>query len=71
MSEKSHFQLDIEGMTCGHCKMAVERMIREAGIEQVEVDLASGKAQVEASEHSLEKAVELINESGIYKAKRS
>lgn len=37
----------IEGMTCGHCKAAVEKGIGAvAGVATVEVDLDAGRARV-------------------------
>ena len=41
----------IEGMRCGHCTSNVEKALRGiAGVADVAVDLASGKAEVEASD---------------------
>lgn len=51
----------VSGMTCGHCKSAVESAIREVeGIETVQVDLKAGKAilQGDASDASVLTAVE-------------
>lgn len=44
-------QLKIEGMTCGHCVMAVKQALAAVpGVQgAVEVDLASGRAQVGGS----------------------
>lgn len=37
----------VRGMSCDHCRMAVERELRALpGVEAVKVDLASGKAEV-------------------------
>lgn len=39
--------LNIEGMTCGGCKAAVERILRaQPGISMASVDLANGSAIV-------------------------
>lgn len=41
-------ELNITGMTCGHCQKAVEQALQSVpGTERVEVDLASGRAVVE------------------------
>ncbi len=46
----STITLNIEGMTCGHCQKAViEALQGVQGVEQVEVDLESGKAVVQGS----------------------
>ena len=43
-------ELKIEGMTCSHCKAAVQTALTKvAGVTGVNVDLASGRAQVSGS----------------------
>ncbi len=43
-------QLKITGMSCSHCKAAVETALsRVRGVEGVSVDLAEGKAEVKGS----------------------
>ena len=40
--------LSITGMTCGHCKKAVEDALQGvAGVEKVSVDLDQGSASIE------------------------
>lgn len=42
MSDERAYQVD--GMTCGHCRVAVmEEVGALAGVDEVEVDLASGR----------------------------
>lgn len=44
-------ELKIEGMTCGHCKKAVEEALRGVeGVEEVHVDLERGHARVRGGE---------------------
>lgn len=41
-------ELNISGMSCGHCVKAVEGALKGVpGVEGVQVDLAGGKATVE------------------------
>ena len=41
-------RLNIEGMSCGHCKAAVENALRgQQGVRSATVDLEGGSAQVE------------------------
>ena len=41
-------RLNIEGMSCGHCKAAVENALRgQPGVRAATVDLQAGSAQVE------------------------
>jgi len=50
----------IEGMSCGHCVMRVTRALKELGLENVNVDLASKSATVEgtASDETIKNAIE-------------
>lgn len=64
-------EIFIEGMTCNHCKMRVEKTLKEIdGITSAEVVLADQKAVVE-SEKDLDEALitELIDDVG-YKVVR-
>ena len=57
----SQITLKVEGMTCNHCKMHVEKALRSvSGVENAQVDLAKGEAVVTgtASREALIKAVE-------------
>jgi copper chaperone len=39
--------LNVQGMTCGHCKMSVEGALNELdGVENTEVNLDTGKVDV-------------------------
>ena len=41
-------ELNISGMTCGHCQTAVTKALKSvSGVEAVNVDLAGGTAQVQ------------------------
>lgn len=45
MPDERTYQVD--GMTCGHCRVAVlEEVSALAGVDQVEVDLATGRMVV-------------------------
>ncbi|PKH09031.1 copper chaperone CopZ [Planomicrobium sp. MB-3u-38] len=56
--------LKIEGMTCDHCKKAVDGALRNLqGVQEVEVDVAKGIADVtynnsEVTADSMKEAVE-------------
>ncbi|MDI6879831.1 MAG: cation transporter [Desulfitobacteriaceae bacterium] len=54
--------LKIEGMTCMHCKMSVEKALKGvAGVTSAQVDLAKNQAVVngEADRAAMAKAVEV------------
>jgi len=41
-------ELNISGMTCGHCQTAVSKALKSVpGVQDAQVDLASGKATVD------------------------
>ncbi|WP_019009394.1 CopZ family metallochaperone [Deinococcus aquatilis] len=41
-------ELNISGMTCGHCQTAVTKALQSVpGVQNVQVDLKTGKATVE------------------------
>ena len=55
--------LTVKGMSCNHCKANVEKVIRSIpGVQEVEVDLASGRTVVHGIAHreAIAKAVESI-----------
>jgi len=46
--EMEHVKLTVAGMTCGHCKNAVEKAVRGLpGVLTAEVDLAASSLQVD------------------------
>ncbi|WP_379970464.1 copper chaperone CopZ [Ectobacillus sp. sgz5001026] len=59
--------LQVEGMSCGHCKMAVTNALKELdGVANVEVHLEKGTVDVEYNEAkvSLDKMKEAIEDQG-------
>ena len=63
MEANPRIELKIGGMTCSHCRMAVERALKEVpGSEAVDVDLHAGRAVVAgaAGPEELVKAVESV-----------
>ncbi|RYM02142.1 copper chaperone CopZ [Sporolactobacillus sp. THM7-7] len=64
MTEKT---LDVKGMSCGHCKMAVSGALKGLeGVSDVSVDLETGKVDVsyDASKVNIEQMKEAIEEQG-------
>lgn len=60
-------QFKVDGMMCNHCRANVEKNIKALqGVENVEVDLASGIAVVEGnvSDEEVIKAIEGIGYQG-------
>jgi len=57
--------LDVEGMSCAHCKAAVERELRALpGIEKADADVARGTVEVRYDEskvgtEDLKRAIEV------------
>lgn len=59
--------LNVQGMTCGHCKMSVENALNELdGVSTAKVDLDAGKVEVNYDEAkvSLENMQEAIEDQG-------
>lgn len=59
--------LQVQGMTCNHCKMAVTNALQELeGVNRVEVHLEKGTVDVDFDETkvSLDKLKEAIEEQG-------
>ncbi|MFC4024533.1 copper chaperone CopZ [Oceanobacillus longus] len=59
--------LNVQGMTCGHCKMSVEGALNELnGVTNTEVDLATGKVDVTYDEDKVtsEAMREAVEEQG-------
>ena len=56
----------VSGMTCGHCVNSVtEELSKISGVEKVEVELASGKVDIETNEEIARiKIEEAIKEAG-------
>ncbi len=48
--------IKINGMSCGHCVMAVKNALKEAGVNALEVEI--GKAVVEGDVEAAKKAIE-------------
>ncbi|MEI4803653.1 copper chaperone CopZ [Bacillus sp. NPDC077411] len=59
--------LNVQGMTCNHCKMAVTNVLSElAGVQHVEVHLQEGTVNVEYDEAkvNVEQMKEAIEDQG-------
>jgi copper chaperone CopZ len=64
--------IQINGMTCGHCQKSVLKIISDSeGVLSADVDLAKGIATItiDNTKTAKEKLVKAINESEIYSAK--
>ncbi|WP_209367160.1 copper chaperone CopZ [Sediminibacillus dalangtanensis] len=59
--------LNVQGMSCGHCKMAVEGALKNLdGVSAAEVDLEAGKVDVtyDDAKVSFEAMKEAVEEQG-------
>ncbi|ACV62662.1 copper ion binding protein [Desulfofarcimen acetoxidans DSM 771] len=45
--------INVEGMSCNHCKAAVENALKQIGVNKVEVDLAAKKVSASYSSDKL------------------
>ncbi len=63
-SKEQAIVITVKGMTCGHCKAMVEKNLSKlAGVESVEVDLASGKTTL-LGEPDMDSVRDVIDELG-------
>lgn len=63
----AQIQLNVKGMSCDHCKMAVTNALEELdGVKSVEVSVEKGKADIEYddSKVSIEQMKEAVEEQG-------
>lgn len=59
--------LDVQGMTCGHCKMAVNGALTDLdGVSKVDVNLETGKVTVEydSGKVNFDQMKEAVEEQG-------
>lgn len=59
--------LDVQGMSCGHCKMSVEGALTGLdGVSAAEVDLNTGKVEItyDGAKVSLENMKEAVEDQG-------
>jgi copper chaperone CopZ len=60
-----NIELTVSGMTCGHCKTAVEGALKRVnGVSNVEVDLAHGAARVQGERVDLEALLAAVQDEG-------
>lgn len=65
--EYMSYQIIVEGMSCGHCKAAVEKAVNALpGVKLADVDLATKTLVVEVDNNqtTLEQIKETIDEEG-------
>lgn len=55
----------VEGMTCEHCRASVTEEVGEvAGVESVDVDLASGRLDVRGADFAEAELEDAVEEAG-------
>jgi len=63
-------ELTVEGMSCGHCKNAVETALTGLdGVNEAEVDLDDESVVIDHEEVETEKLIEAIEDAGHYQVK--
>jgi copper chaperone len=62
MSERTY---TVEGMTCNHCVLSVKEEVSDvAGVDQVDVDLSSGRVTVSGEEFTDDAVKAAVTEAG-------
>lgn len=49
--------INVEGMSCNHCKMTIENALKDSGYSMVEVDLEAGTVSVDAEDYDHVKGI--------------
>jgi copper chaperone len=58
-------ELNVTGMTCGHCKAAVEKALKSVnGVSAVEVNLEQGKAKVSGDQINTDALILAVTDEG-------
>jgi copper chaperone CopZ len=58
-------RVKIDGMTCNHCKMTVEKHLKSLkGIENVQVDLTTGTAEITGGSIDIQSVADTVNDLG-------
>jgi copper chaperone len=64
MSQKT---LEVEGLSCGHCKKAVETALEDlAGVKKAEVDLEAANIDIDYDGVAEEDLIAAIEDAGPY-----
>ena len=62
---RASLELDITGMTCGHCEMSVKEEIGEiTGVTSVSADHTTGQVSVEGTDFNDEQVSAAVAEAG-------
>jgi len=57
-------EFKIEGMSCNHCVMAVQKNLAKINLIQLEVKIGSAKVEFDENEIAEEKIINAIEEAG-------
>jgi Cu+-exporting ATPase len=62
--DKLTMKIHVSDMTCGHCKMTIEKALQANGIEHVEIDLDQKIVSIEANDKTEEAIKNIIRNKG-------
>jgi Cu+-exporting ATPase len=57
-------KVTVPNMTCGHCKMTIEKALTQKGFKDIEIDLDTKLVEFDLNNMSVEEAVDAIKEKG-------
>lgn len=58
--------LYVENMSCGHCKMTIEKALADAGVSSFEIDLQNKRIEVHSNELSEKQVIKVIEDKGYH-----
>ncbi len=59
-------ELFIENMSCGHCKMTIEKALTDAGVSSFTIDLQNKTVFIQSKELTKEAIIEIIEAKGYH-----
>jgi len=57
-------KVEVTNMTCGHCKMTIEKALNSNGFEEINIDLLKRTVEVDLKDRSEQEVIEIIENSG-------
>ncbi len=54
----------VENMTCNHCKMRIEKALKQLGVKKIKIDLEEKMVSVVLKKHSIDEVKQAVNAIG-------
>lgn len=57
-------KVEVTNMTCGHCKMTIEKALNQNGFDKVEIDLATKIVDIDLKGRNEQEVLDIIAAKG-------